>query len=169
MRRRCLWCVVLTYLVGSFNKPPILNRQDLAVECLHERLLHTSIVRPHPDQTSWDLPTLNILSTLSYGCFSEPTVFENYVHDLYVDDQVVELSLWDTAGMSRCAFLCQAWLTYLGIFLCSINRSRRIRSTEIFKLRGNSCRYDMLLGTLLWTHFCAYLTPWLGGQPGVTR
>jgi Rho family, other len=32
--------------------------------------------------------------------FSEPTVFENYVHDLYVDDQLVELSLWDTAGTS---------------------------------------------------------------------
>ena len=31
---------------------------------------------------------------------SEPTVFENYVHDLYVDDQLVELSLWDTAGAS---------------------------------------------------------------------
>lgn len=30
--------------------------------------------------------------------FSEPTVFENYVHDIYVDDQLVELSLWDTAG-----------------------------------------------------------------------
>jgi len=29
---------------------------------------------------------------------SEPTVFENYVHDLYVDGQAVELSLWDTAG-----------------------------------------------------------------------
>ena len=29
---------------------------------------------------------------------SEPTVFENYVHDLYVDEQAVELSLWDTAG-----------------------------------------------------------------------
>jgi GTPase SAR1 family protein len=29
---------------------------------------------------------------------SEPTVFENYVHDLYVDGQSVELSLWDTAG-----------------------------------------------------------------------
>ena len=27
-------------------------------------------------------------------------MFENYVHDLYVDDQVVELSLWDTAGAS---------------------------------------------------------------------
>jgi GTPase SAR1 family protein len=29
---------------------------------------------------------------------SEPTVFENYVHDIYVDEQMVELSLWDTAG-----------------------------------------------------------------------
>ena len=34
---------------------------------------------------------------------SEPTVFENYVHDLYVDDQLVELSLWDTAGASMCS------------------------------------------------------------------
>ncbi|KAL0580582.1 Rho GTPase [Marasmius crinis-equi] len=33
--------------------------------------------------------------------FSEPTVFENYVHDLYVDDQQVELSLWDTAGQEE--------------------------------------------------------------------
>ncbi|OBZ66412.1 GTP-binding protein Rho3 [Grifola frondosa] len=32
---------------------------------------------------------------------SEPTVFENYVHDLYVDDQLVELSLWDTAGQEE--------------------------------------------------------------------
>lgn len=32
------------------------------------------------------------------GLPSEPTVFENYVHDLYVDDQAVEMSLWDTAG-----------------------------------------------------------------------
>ncbi|EAL18640.1 hypothetical protein CNBJ0650 [Cryptococcus deneoformans B-3501A] len=28
----------------------------------------------------------------------EPTVFENYVEMIQVDDQVVELSLWDTAG-----------------------------------------------------------------------
>jgi GTPase SAR1 family protein len=28
---------------------------------------------------------------------SEPTVFENYVNELQVDDQIVELSLWDTA------------------------------------------------------------------------
>ena len=33
-----------------------------------------------------------------HRCFSEPTVFENYVHDIYVDDALVELSLWDTAG-----------------------------------------------------------------------
>lgn len=31
---------------------------------------------------------------------SEPTVFENYVQDIYVDDQLIELSLWDTAGMT---------------------------------------------------------------------
>ena len=31
--------------------------------------------------------------------YSEPTVFENYVHDIFVDEQMVELSLWDTAGM----------------------------------------------------------------------
>jgi hypothetical protein len=29
-------------------------------------------------------------------------VFENYVHDIYVDDQQVELSLWDTAGVLSC-------------------------------------------------------------------
>jgi len=28
----------------------------------------------------------------------EPTVFENYVHDIQVDDTIIELSLWDTAG-----------------------------------------------------------------------
>ena len=36
--------------------------------------------------------------TPSHSEDSEPTVFENYVHDIYVDDQLVELSLWDTAG-----------------------------------------------------------------------
>jgi GTPase SAR1 family protein len=35
---------------------------------------------------------------ISNDVTSEPTVFENYVHDLYVDGQAVELSLWDTAG-----------------------------------------------------------------------
>ena len=38
-----------------------------------------------------------IIDTVSY---SEPTVFENYVHDIFVDEQMVELSLWDTAGMA---------------------------------------------------------------------
>jgi len=31
----------------------------------------------------------------------EPTVFENYVHDIFVDEQTVELSLWDTAGQEE--------------------------------------------------------------------
>lgn len=37
---------------------------------------------------------------------SEPTVFENYVHDIIVDDQLVELSLWDTAGVWHLAYGC---------------------------------------------------------------
>ncbi|PGH28982.1 rho family, other [[Emmonsia] crescens] len=32
---------------------------------------------------------------------SEPTVFENYVHDIYVDGIHMELSLWDTAGQEE--------------------------------------------------------------------
>ncbi|KAI0305951.1 small GTPase superfamily [Multifurca ochricompacta] len=47
----------------------------------------------------------SLLNVFTRGFFtqltSEPTVFENYVHDLYVDDQVVELSLWDTAGQEE--------------------------------------------------------------------
>ncbi|KAM5532905.1 hypothetical protein V8D89_013457 [Ganoderma adspersum] len=46
----------------------------------------------------------SLLNVFTRGWFSavyEPTVFENYVHDLYVDDQLVELSLWDTAGQEE--------------------------------------------------------------------
>ncbi|MCJ1443841.1 MAG: Rho GTPase [Stictis urceolatum] len=32
---------------------------------------------------------------------SEPTVFENYVHDIFVDNVHIELSLWDTAGQEE--------------------------------------------------------------------
>lgn len=38
------------------------------------------------------------LWTLLRTIASEPTVFENYVQDIKVDDNVVEMSLWDTAG-----------------------------------------------------------------------
>ncbi|KAJ7144550.1 small GTPase superfamily [Mycena epipterygia] len=43
----------------------------------------------------------SLLIVFSKGTFSEayvPTVFENYVADVQVGDQRVELSLWDTAG-----------------------------------------------------------------------
>ncbi|KAL5633183.1 hypothetical protein ACGC1H_003621 [Rhizoctonia solani] len=43
----------------------------------------------------------SLLNVFTRGFFTqvyEPTVFENYVHDVKVDDQIVELSLWDTAG-----------------------------------------------------------------------
>jgi GTPase SAR1 family protein len=68
---------------------PTYNRENITLKRIHERLLHTSIVR-----CCTHFVRLLKLSTAQ----SEPTVFENYVHDLYVDDQVVELSLWDTAG-----------------------------------------------------------------------
>jgi Rho family protein len=31
----------------------------------------------------------------------EPTVFENYVHDIFVDNKSIKLSLWDTAGQEE--------------------------------------------------------------------
>jgi len=43
----------------------------------------------------------SLLNVFTRGFFTqiyEPTVFENYVHDIHVDDQMIELSLWDTAG-----------------------------------------------------------------------
>ncbi|PBK99413.1 hypothetical protein ARMGADRAFT_1043645 [Armillaria gallica] len=46
----------------------------------------------------------SLLNVFTRGFFTqvyEPTVFENYVHDLLVDDQLVELSLWDTAGQEE--------------------------------------------------------------------
>lgn len=38
---------------------------------------------------------------LSLILASEPTVFENYVHDIFVDNVHIELSLWDTAGQEE--------------------------------------------------------------------
>ncbi|KIM34289.1 hypothetical protein M408DRAFT_325728 [Serendipita vermifera MAFF 305830] len=46
----------------------------------------------------------SLLNVFSRGFFThtyEPTVFENYVNELVVDDQLVELSLWDTAGQEE--------------------------------------------------------------------
>ncbi|KZV60273.1 hypothetical protein PENSPDRAFT_594263 [Peniophora sp. CONT] len=46
----------------------------------------------------------SLLNVFTRGFFTqvyEPTVFENYVHDIYVDEQQVELSLWDTAGQEE--------------------------------------------------------------------
>jgi len=46
----------------------------------------------------------SLLNVFTRGFFTqiyEPTVFENHVHDMTVDDQLVELTLWDTAGDIR--------------------------------------------------------------------
>lgn len=39
--------------------------------------------------------------TIAFPSNSEPTVFENYVHDIFIDGTHVELSLWDTAGQEE--------------------------------------------------------------------
>ncbi len=46
----------------------------------------------------------SLLNVFTRGYFPqvyEPTVFENYVHDIFVDNQAVQLSLWDTAGQEE--------------------------------------------------------------------
>lgn len=52
---------------------------------------------------SWSF-VMDILLTQRRGFFPtvyEPTVFENYVHDIFVDNMHMELSLWDTAGQEE--------------------------------------------------------------------
>ncbi|KAI7299102.1 hypothetical protein KC315_g17765 [Hortaea werneckii] len=45
----------------------------------------------------------SLLNVFTRGYFPtvEPTVFENYVHDIFIDNTHVELSLWDTAGQEE--------------------------------------------------------------------
>jgi len=41
---------------------------------------------------------LNVFLNGFFPQVYEPTIFENHAHDVHVDDQIVELALWDTAG-----------------------------------------------------------------------
>lgn len=46
----------------------------------------------------------SLLNVFTRGYFPqvyEPTVFENYVHDIFIDGQRMQLSLWDTAGQEE--------------------------------------------------------------------
>lgn len=68
------------------------HRKNVTTQRFHQGLLYPSIVSAKwidHGTPSHSEPNIS---------YSEPTVFENYVHDIYVDDQLVELSLWDTAG-----------------------------------------------------------------------
>lgn len=46
----------------------------------------------------------SLLNVFTRGYFPqvyEPTVFENYIHDIFIDGQQIQLSLWDTAGQEE--------------------------------------------------------------------
>ena len=77
-------CIVWGYVLH-------LRRQNIITQRFHAGIFHTSLVRLLHDLRCFYSPKPYL---------SEPTVFENYVQDLYIDDQLVELSLWDTAGAS---------------------------------------------------------------------
>lgn len=44
---------------------------------------------------------MNVFTRGYFPQVYEPTVFENYVHDIFIDGQSVQLSLWDTAGQEE--------------------------------------------------------------------
>ncbi|KAF1982880.1 rho3 protein-like protein [Aulographum hederae CBS 113979] len=44
---------------------------------------------------------LNVFTRGFFPTVYEPTVFENYVHDIFIDSTHIELSLWDTAGQEE--------------------------------------------------------------------
>lgn len=60
--------------------------------------IHALQVLPHGIVSRAGSPSLAPCVDLAR---SEPTVFENYVHDIYIDNTHVELSLWDTAGQEE--------------------------------------------------------------------
>lgn len=86
--------------------------QDITAQRFHERVRAPAV---YDDVTgsliSYDPGTsppcskshcfLGLTSGVDPVRYSEPTVFENYVHDIYIDNTHVELSLWDTAGQEE--------------------------------------------------------------------
>lgn len=77
----------------------------------------------------------------SLNSCSEPTVFENYVQDIQVDDDYVEMSLWDTAGSRHVA------RTRVYPYLNSPPRSGRVRPSAVPQLCRNARHYVMLQRT----------------------
>ena len=61
----------------------------------------TSSLEDTSPQSSKTAPRHSTSSRLGLTAHSEPTVFENYVHDIFIDNVHVELSLWDTAGQEE--------------------------------------------------------------------
>jgi hypothetical protein len=115
LRRRSMWFVEFSSpFLGICHDDTRNCRKDLTLKRIHAWFLHPSLVRLAPlFSPGRDRITGLVLS-------SEPTVFENYVYDLYVDDQVVELSLWDTAGTQNTSVHFPAKVTFNLLFCLSI-------------------------------------------------
>ncbi|KAH9975865.1 P-loop containing nucleoside triphosphate hydrolase protein [Lactifluus volemus] len=75
----------------------------------------------------------SLLNVFTRGFFTqvyEPTVFENYVHDLVVDNQVVELSLWDTAVRSKLRIFCTALAVLTRLFTLQVDNPTSLDNIE---------------------------------------
>lgn len=115
-----------------------ISSPDKFTERLHNGYLHSNLVST--------VPPLHTGTRFSSSCFfviSEPTVFENYVQDIRIGDQVVELSLWDTAGASFTSLRLRP--VYSLRARRSGHRSRGFCATTVTQLLGNTCRDDLLL------------------------
>ncbi|KAF8074773.1 P-loop containing nucleoside triphosphate hydrolase protein [Lyophyllum atratum] len=96
----------------------------------------------------------SLLNVFTRGFFTqiyEPTVFENYVQDILVDDQVVELSLWDTAGQEefdRLRSLSYAE-THVIMICFSVDNPTSLENVES-KVKLESRPYSLVLNHLQW-------------------
>jgi Rho family protein len=74
------------------------------MNCLSSKQQRRSIYRKIVilgDGAAGKTSLLNVFTRGFFPAVYEPTVFENYIHDIFIDGQQVELSLWDTAGQEE--------------------------------------------------------------------
>jgi len=92
-----------TTILTGFVWPHELHQGELPVfrvVCLLTFLVQRKIVILG-DGACGKTSMLNVFTRGYFPQVYEPTVFENYVHDIFIDGKSVQLSLWDTAGQEE--------------------------------------------------------------------